>query len=49
LADFFAELEALGWQVLLVQHALGFHLGDVVLDSGQGGTGLKAPRAVAPG
>jgi hypothetical protein len=37
-ADFFSEFEALGGQVLLVQVALGFHLGDVVLDLGQGGT-----------
>jgi hypothetical protein len=41
LADFFAEVEALGLQVLLVQSAFGFHLGDVVLDPGQGGTGAQ--------
>jgi hypothetical protein len=36
LADFLAELEALGGQVLVIQAALGFHLPDVVLDVGQG-------------
>lgn len=38
LADFLAQLEALRGQVLLVQPSLGFHLGDVILYSGEGGT-----------
>jgi hypothetical protein len=41
LSDFFAEFEALGWQVLLVQSALDFHFGDVILDPEQGGTGTQ--------
>ncbi len=36
--DLFTEFEALRGQILLVQPVLGFHLGDVVLDSVQGGT-----------
>ena len=36
-ADFLAELEALGHDVLAVQASLGFHMPDVVLDLCQGG------------
>jgi hypothetical protein len=48
LADLLSQLEALGRQILLVQPALGFHLGDVVLYPGSEAPCLIGSMAVIP-